>query len=173
MTSTSPAGPDVVIVGARCPGAATAMLLARAGLQVTVIDRGRQGSDTLSTHALMRSGVLQLHRWGLLDELRRAGVPPVNRTVFRYGTDERVVTIRPILGADALYAPRRTLLDGLLVDAARDAGATFLFDTTATGVERDRLGRVAGVRARTDAASLFDAAGQPLDAARVRDAAAV
>ena len=150
MTSTTADRRDVVIVGARCAGAATAMLLARAGLQVTVIGRGRPGSDTLSTHALMRSGVLQLHRWGLLDELRRAGVPPVNRTVFRYGFDETVVTIRPIPGADALYAPRRTLLDRLLVDAARAAGAEFLFETTAIGVERDRLGRVAGVRARAD-----------------------
>ena len=150
MSRTTEARPDVVIVGARGAGAATAMLLARAGVRVTVIDRGRPGSDTLSTHALRRSGVLQLHRWGLLDELRRAGVPPVNRTVFRYGNDETVVTIRPIPGADALYAPRRTLLDRLLVDAARDAAAEFLFETTAIGVARDRHGRVAGVRARAD-----------------------
>ena len=61
---------DVVIVGGRCAGAATAMLLARAGVSVQVIDRGRHGSDTLSTHALMRGAVRQLHRWGLLDAVR-------------------------------------------------------------------------------------------------------
>ena len=53
---------DVVIVGGRCAGAATAMLLARAGLSVQVVERGRRGTDTLSTHALMRGAVVQLHR---------------------------------------------------------------------------------------------------------------
>jgi flavin-dependent dehydrogenase len=138
---------DVVIVGARCAGAATALLLARAGLQVTVLDRSAIGADTLSTHALMRGGVLQLHRWGLLDELRRNGVPPVRRTVFRYGPDETVVTIRPIAGTEALYAPRRTLLDRVLVDAAQRAGARVCFGTTVRGVVRDDAGTVTGVRA--------------------------
>ena len=59
-------GWDVVVVGARVAGAATAMLLAREGLRVLCVDRSRYGSDTLSTHALMRGGVLQLQRWGLL-----------------------------------------------------------------------------------------------------------
>ena len=62
---------DVVIVGARAAGAATAMLLARAGLDVLVVDRSRYGADTLSTHALMRGGVMQLHRWGVLDQCHR------------------------------------------------------------------------------------------------------
>ncbi|MBK8445311.1 MAG: NAD(P)-binding protein [Micropruina sp.] len=53
------------MVGARAAGAATAMLLAKAGLSVLVLDRDRPGTDTLSTHALMRGGVRQLHRWGL------------------------------------------------------------------------------------------------------------
>ena len=79
---------DVVVVGARAAGAATAMLLARAGLDVLVVDRSRYGADTLSTHALMRGGVLQLHRWGLLDRVVAAGTPPVRRTTFRYA-DER------------------------------------------------------------------------------------
>ena len=56
---------DVSVVGARAAGAATAMLLAKAGLSVLVLDRDRPGTDTLSTHALMRGGVRQLHRWGL------------------------------------------------------------------------------------------------------------
>ena len=57
---------DALVVGARCAGAATAMLMARCGLRVLVIDRGRYAADTTSTHALMRGGVMQLHRWGLL-----------------------------------------------------------------------------------------------------------
>ena len=68
---------DTVVVGARCAGAATAMLLARRGLRVLVVDRGRYGTDTLSTHALMRGGVLQLHRWGLLEGLEATSPTPV------------------------------------------------------------------------------------------------
>ena len=64
---------DVIVVGARVAGAATAMLLARAGLRVLCVDRSRHGSDTLSTHALMRGGVLQLTKWGLLDAVVAAG----------------------------------------------------------------------------------------------------
>ena len=74
---------DAVVVGGRVAGAATALLLARAGLRVAVVERARPGSDTLSTHALMRGGVMQLSRWGLLGEVR-TGTPPVLRTVFHY-----------------------------------------------------------------------------------------
>ena len=76
---------DVVVVGARLSGAATAMLLARRGVRVALVDRAPLGRDTLSTHAMMRAGVTQLHRWGLLDRVIAAGTPPVRRTVFRYG----------------------------------------------------------------------------------------
>lgn len=114
---------DVVVVGARCAGAATGMLLARRGLRVLAVDRGTYGSDTLSTHALMRAGVLQLKRWGLLETLEQAGTPVVRRTAFHYGEEEILVEIEPRDGIDGLYAPRRTVLDALLVDAARGAGA--------------------------------------------------
>ncbi len=93
---------DVVVVGARPAGAATAMLLARAGLRVLVVDRSRYGADTLSTHALLRGGVLQLHRWGLLDRLVEAGTPAVRRTTFRYHDEEVVIAIKPSHGVDAL-----------------------------------------------------------------------
>src|SRR6266852_5453545 len=111
---------DVVVVGARAAGASTAMLLARSGQRVLLIDRQPYGSDTLSTHALMRGGVLALHRWGLLDRVIAAGTPPVRRTIFRYGDEEVAVDIRRQDGVDALYAPRRTVIDPILVDAARE-----------------------------------------------------
>src|SRR6516225_11113494 len=109
---------DVLVVGARCAGAATAMLLARKGLRVLLIDRGSYGTDTVSTHALMRGGVLQLHRWGILPRLREAGTPPVHETTFHYGDETITVVIKASDGVNALYAPRRTLLDSTLVDAA-------------------------------------------------------
>jgi 2-polyprenyl-6-methoxyphenol hydroxylase-like FAD-dependent oxidoreductase len=139
---------DVLIVGARVAGAATAMLLARAGLRVLVIDQRRPGSDTLSTHALMRGGVIQLSRWGLLDEVRAAGTPPVRRTVVRYGDEEEIVTLKPIPHCDALYAPRRTVLDELLVAAAERAGAEVRFGVRLTGLLRGPDGRVSGAVVR-------------------------
>ena len=70
---------DVVVVGGRVAGASTALLLARAGARVALVDRAAYGTDTLSTHGLMRAGVLQLSRWGLLDEVVAAGTPPIRR----------------------------------------------------------------------------------------------
>ena len=142
---------DVVVVGARPAGAATAMLLARARLRVLVVDRSRYGADTLSTHALLRGGVLQLHRWGLLDRLVEAGTPAVRRTTFRYDDGEVVIAIKPSHGVDALYAPRRTILDPLLVDAAAEAGAEVRYGVTVVGLRSDRRGRVAGIDGRDDA----------------------
>ncbi|HSJ46846.1 MAG TPA: NAD(P)/FAD-dependent oxidoreductase [Euzebyales bacterium] len=134
---------DVVIVGARPAGAATALLLARAGHDVLVVDRARYGSDTLSTHALMRGGVLQLERWGLLDRIIAEGTPPVHRVTFDYGGAPVIVDLdRP------LYAPRRTVLDRVLVDAAREAGAEVRFGVNVTGVRTDEDGRAVGITAR-------------------------
>ncbi len=151
MTAPTPHRPgarlgwDAVVVGARIAGASTALLLARAGLRVLVVDRARRGSDTLSTHALMRGGVLQLRRWGVLDRVAATGAPPVRRVTFHYGADPVPVTLKPSAGVDALYAPRRTVLDALLVDAAEEAGARILFGTTVIDLARDAAGRVTGV----------------------------
>ena len=141
---------DVVVVGARAAGAATAMLLAQAGLHVLVVERSAPGSDTLSTHALMRGGVMQLHRWGLLDTIIEAGTPAIRRTSFSYA-DERIdITIKPSHGVDALYAPRRTLLDATIARAAGEAGADVRFHTTVTGLLRDHgRDRITGVRLQT------------------------
>lgn len=114
---------DAIVVGGRCAGAATAMLLARGGMRVLVLEAARPGTDTLSTHALMRGAALQLHRWDLLEAIVAAGTPGITTTEFAYGDDIETVSIRPNGGLSALYAPRRTILDALLLDAARRAGA--------------------------------------------------
>jgi 2-polyprenyl-6-methoxyphenol hydroxylase-like FAD-dependent oxidoreductase len=134
---------DAVVVGARCAGAATAMLMARAGLRVLVLDRVHPGRDTLSTHALMSAGVLQLSRWGLLDRIVAAGTPAVTATTFHYGARAETVEL-----ADPLYAPRRTVLDTTLLAAAQEAGARVRVGMDVTELCRDRTGRVTGVRAR-------------------------
>jgi flavin-dependent dehydrogenase len=138
---------DVVIVGARCAGAATALLLARAGARVLVIDKGAHGTDTLSTHALMRGGVLCLHRWGLLPAIVAASTPPVRSTTFVYGTETVTVPIEPRFGIDALYAPRRAILDRILADAAVESGAEVRYGVRADELIVDAGGRVRGIRA--------------------------
>ena len=141
---------DAIVVGARCAGASTAMLLARAGMRVLLLEQGRRGADTLSTHALMRAGVLQLARWGLLDAIVAAATPRIETTTFHYGEESIAIRIKPRDGVDALYAPRRTLIDPLLADAAREAGAEVLYHTRVTGLRRDRRGRIRGVVVERD-----------------------
>jgi flavin-dependent dehydrogenase len=136
---------DAIVVGARCAGAATAMLLARRGMSVLLFDRDRRGADTLSTLALMRAGVLQLHRWGLLDSVRAAGTPAIRSTSFIYGDEVITVPIKSRDGVDALYAPRRTVLDRLLADAAAAAGADVRYGPRLADLVRDPDGRVSGV----------------------------
>jgi 2-polyprenyl-6-methoxyphenol hydroxylase-like FAD-dependent oxidoreductase len=136
---------EAVVVGARVAGASTALLLARAGLSVLAVERSARGSDTTSTHALMRSGVLQLHRWGVLPRLVAAGTPPVRATTFHYGDEVVAVPTQARDGVDALYAARRTVLDAALVDAAVAHGAHVVHGVRVEGLARDRSGRVCGV----------------------------
>jgi flavin-dependent dehydrogenase len=111
---------DVIVVGARVAGSATGMLLARKGLRVLVVDRASFPSDTLSSHQLQPSGAERLARWGLLDRLVEAGTPGVNRIRF---DNDGVVLTGAFPDGGALYSPRRTVLDAMLVDEARAAGA--------------------------------------------------
>lgn len=150
MTHSTPidSSYDAVVVGARVAGASTAMLLARAGRRVLVVDRGIQGSDTTSTHALMRAGIMQLHRWGVLDRVTSACIPAIRKTTFHYGDETIDVAIKPRDGVDAFYAPRRTVLDAALCEAARDSGAQVVHRTAVDSLLRDADGRVTGVDLR-------------------------
>src|SRR5687767_5502470 len=107
---------DVIVVGARCAGSPTAMLLARKGYEVLVVDRASFPSDTISTHLVHAPGVAALRRWGLLEEAV-AGCPPIETYAFDFGP----FTISGMPGT--AYAPRRTVLDKVLVAAAAEAGA--------------------------------------------------
>ncbi|HET7279235.1 MAG TPA: NAD(P)/FAD-dependent oxidoreductase [Dermatophilaceae bacterium] len=148
---------DVIVVGARVAGAATAMLLARQGLRVLVVDRDRYGTDTLSTHALMRGSVFLLSRWGVLDRVIEAGTPPVRQTRFDYGSDSVTVSIKPTPGVEALYAPRRTVLDRVLVDAAEAAGAEIRYGISVAGLLSDGSGRIVGIHGRDRAGTAVTA----------------
>ena len=134
---------DVLIVGARCAGAATATWLARDGLNVMVIDAGDYGADTLSTHALLRTGVLQLQRLGVLDRVA-AEAPAIKGSTFHYDDLCIKVLLSPRDGVSALYAPRRTALDRILVDAARQGGARVYHKTRLRQLVKTADGRVVG-----------------------------
>src|SRR6266540_4364362 len=127
---------DVVVVGARCGGAATALLLARAGARVLLMDKGAYGADTLSTHALMRGAVLQLHRWGVLPAIEMAGTPPVRVTTFGYSSGTVVIPIESRYGVESpVNADVVIVADGLYSTVAgRVAAAPVVLGQHATGV---------------------------------------
>jgi 2-polyprenyl-6-methoxyphenol hydroxylase-like FAD-dependent oxidoreductase len=136
---------DAIVVGARCAGSPTAMLLARKGYKVLVVDRARFPSDTISTHLLHPPGVAALRRWGLLDRLTATGCPPIDTYAFDFGPF--TISGSPgTEGAPVAYGPRRTVLDSLLVEAASQAGAEVREGFTVEEVAIDDDGRVSGIR---------------------------
>ena len=137
---------DVVVVGARVAGSATAMLLARLGHDVVVVDQASFPSDTVSTHSIARSGMVQLRRWGLLNEVLDRGAPAIRQVTFNAGGTSISRTIKEKAGVDFLVAPRRYVLDTILATAAEHAGAEVRPGVTVTGLQRDGHGQVAGVQ---------------------------
>ena len=135
---------DAIVVGARCAGSPTAMLLARRGHRVLLVDRATFPSDTISTHLIHPPGVASLERWGLLDPVIATGSPPIDTYAFDFGP----FTIAGAPGTDetpVAYSPRRTVLDKLLVDAASEAGAEVRERFTVESLVVED-GRVVGIR---------------------------
>src|SRR4051812_8428643 len=135
---------DAIVVGARCAGSPTAMLLARKGYRVLLVDRATFPSDTMSTHIVHPPGAAALKRWGLLDRLAATGCPPIDTYSFDFGA----VTVSGAPGtADSPvgYSPRRIVLDKILVDAAAEAGAEVREGFTVEEVISEN-GQVVGVR---------------------------
>ena len=138
---------DVIVVGARCAGSPTAMLLARRGYRVLAVDRASFPSDTVSTHILHPLAVGALSRWGLLDRLVATGCPAIHTYAFDFGPFT-------IAGAPArrripiAYCPRRTILDKLLVDAATESGADIRENFAVEEIIVEG-GRVVGIKGRS------------------------
>lgn len=145
---------DAIVVGARCAGSPVAMLLARKGYRVLVVDRATFPSDTISTHMLHPLGVAALSRWGLLDRLVASGCPPVHTYAFDFGP----FTLSGKPGTrefPVAYCPRRTVLDKLLVDAAADAGAEVREGFTVEEVLAEG-GAVVGIKGRGSGPSITE-----------------
>lgn len=145
LSSAERARHDVVVVGGRVAGSATALLLARLGHDVVVVDQAAPGSDTVSTHSVARSGVVQLHRWGLLDAVLDSGAPAIRHVTFHAGGDSVTRPVKHRAGIDCVVAPRRYVLDTILANAAGQAGADVRSGVSVRGVRRDAHGRVTGV----------------------------
>ena len=157
---------DAIVVGARCAGAPTAMLLAQKGYRVLVVDRASFPSDTVSTHVIHAPGVAALRRWGLLDKVVASGCPPIGTYSFDFGPFTIAGRPRPHDGISVAYAPRRTILDKLLVDAAVAAGAEVRERFTVEEVVVED-GAVVGIRGHgAGGQSVLERAREGLDAWR-------
>jgi len=139
---------DVIVIGARCAGAPTAMLLARRGYKVLLVDRSTFPSDIPHGHFIHRHGPRRLARWGLLDRIMATNCPAVTSTVMDFGDFPLAATGLVIDGVALGYGPRRTVLDRVLVTAAVDAGAELRTGFTVDDfiVDSDRI---TGIRGRT------------------------
>ncbi|HWL91744.1 MAG TPA: NAD(P)/FAD-dependent oxidoreductase [Actinomycetota bacterium] len=146
---------DAIVVGARVAGAPTAMLLARKGYRVLLVDRATFPSDTMSTHLIHAPGMALLHRWGLADRVIATGCPPV--TAYRLDLGPFAIAGAP-RGTDVeahAFAPRRTVLDAILVDAAAEAGADVRQGTSVDSLIMED-GVVRGIRAHDRSGASFE-----------------
>src|ERR1051326_5482639 len=139
---------DAIIVGARCAGAPTALLLARKGYKVLMVDRSAFPSDmAFSNHFMHQAGAACLKRWGLLERLAVTGCPPITEDFFDYGAFSLTGPVPPCDGVNTAFAPRRIVLDPLLAEAAVEAGAELRDAFSVQELLWDN-GTVAGIRGR-------------------------
>jgi len=135
---------EAIVVGARCAGSPTAMLLARQGHRVLLVDRATFPSDTVSSHIVHPPGVAALKRWGLFDRLLASGCPPIHTYAYSFGPFT-IAGSPGVADNPAAYCPRRTVLDKLLIDAAAEAGAEVREGFTVGEVLMED-GRAVGIR---------------------------
>jgi len=143
---------DAIIVGARCAGSPTAMLLGSKGYRILLVDKSTFPSDmAMSTHLVHQPGVARLRRWGLLEQVVSSNCPPITKYHFDFGTviPGLILDGSPPPAGDITeaYAPRRRILDSILVNAAAKAGAEVRENFSVHDLVWDQ-GRVSGVRGR-------------------------
>jgi flavin-dependent dehydrogenase len=135
---------DAIVVGARCGGSPTAMLLARHGYRVLLVDRATFPSDTISTHWIWQLGMACLKRWGLADRVLATKCPPFRTMGLDLGAFQLTGDPPAADGVADICVPRRTVLDKILVDAAAEAGAELREGFSVSGLTFSD-GRVTGI----------------------------
>jgi flavin-dependent dehydrogenase len=142
---------DAIVIGARCGGAATAMLLARKGHRVLLVDRATFPSDIPHGHFVHRSGPTRLARWGVLDRVIATGCPAITSFMSDFGDFPLVGNDLSVDGVPFACGPRRTALDRVLVDAAIEAGAELRagFSVESLTMDGDRVTGIRGGDRRT------------------------
>ncbi|MFO7538896.1 MAG: NAD(P)/FAD-dependent oxidoreductase [Chloroflexota bacterium] len=136
---------DIIVIGARVAGSATALLLSRLGYRVLIVDRNHPTTDTLSTHAIVRTGVLQLQRWGVLPSILARGTPPMRQVTLGFGEQRISFDFRTDYGVTAMVAPRRPVLDTILLETAVAAGADFRQGERMVDLDINQAGQVTAV----------------------------
>jgi len=139
---------DAIVVGARCPGSATAFLLARKGYRVLLVDKATFPSDTINGHFVLHRGTLCLKRWGLLDRVLTSNCPAITRISTDFGDFPLSGELAWRDGAPPAVGPRRTVLDSILVNAAVEAGAELREGFAVTDLMREDT-RVVGIRGQS------------------------
>ncbi len=139
---------DVVVIGARCAGSPAAMLFARRGYRVLLLEKARFPHDTLSSHYIHQPGVALLNRWGLLEKLVKAGCQPIDHQSYE-ALGVRVSGFSlPVDGLRTTYAPRRFVLDPILAEGAVESGVDFREACAVNDLVHEN-DRVVGVRYTT------------------------
>jgi flavin-dependent dehydrogenase len=143
---------DAIVVGARCAGSPTAMLLARKGYRVLLVDKASFPSDVANGYYVQQTGGARLKSWDLLDRVKASNCPPLLTLTFDFGEVILSGSPPPAAGVAEGYAPRRFVLDKILVDAAVEAGVELRENFDVGGViwHNDR---VTGIRSRTKGGS--------------------
>ncbi len=140
---------DAIVIGARCAGSPTALQLARKGYRVLMVDKATFPSDTISTHLIHTPGMAALARWGVANRISALNCPPVSGYRFDFGFFTITGTPQPVDGIAVAYAPRRYLLDTILVETAADAGVEIRSGFSVDEVLIEN-GVVVGIRGRDD-----------------------
>lgn len=137
---------DIIVVGARCAGSPAAMLLAKKGYKVLLLDRSSFPSDKpLSTHYLLPNAIAALKRFGLLEKLQQSNCPPLKETLVDWGSGRFCSQHPPVEGLSEGYCPRRYILDQILLEGALEAGVEFREHSTLTDLVFEN-GKVVGIK---------------------------
>lgn len=153
--TTLPESADVVVVGGGPAGAATAWWLARAGVDVVVVDKAHFPRPKPCSEYMSPQASRLLEEMGVLAEVEAAGAAQLKGMVIRAPNGSLIRGL--IAGAhrwkghrDRGLSLQRTLLDPILLDAARRGGARVVEGASVHDVTLDRAGRASGVTVATD-----------------------